>query len=41
MDATVKVWDIDGNLIHNLEGPTDEITSVCWHQKGNALIACS
>lgn len=28
MDSTVKIWNLEGKLLHNLEGPSDEITVI-------------
>jgi len=40
-DGTVKIWDTStAQLMHTLEGPM-EIDWLCWHSKGNALLAGS
>lgn len=41
MDSTVKIWNFEGKLLHTLEGPSDEITCIDWHSKGNALLTAS
>lgn len=42
MDSTIKIWDFaTGALKFTLEGPSDEIRTIEWHQKGNALISGS
>lgn len=41
MDATIKIWTLNGDLKYTLEGPTDEITYMEWHKKSNAILASS
>lgn len=38
MDSKIKLWDLKGNLKATISDPSDEITSLDWHQKGNALV---
>ena len=42
MDGVVKVWNsTDGAPVATLEGPTEDVTFICWHSKGDVLLAGS
>lgn len=34
-----KVWSTEGALLRTLEGPTDALEWMCWHPRGNVLVA--
>jgi ribosome assembly protein SQT1 len=39
LDAFLKLWDVEGNLIHTLEGPSESIECCAWHPRGPIIIA--
>lgn len=40
--GVVKLWNTaDGQLVNTLEGPGDAIEWLCWHPKGNIVLAGS
>ena len=42
MDGLVKIWNTaDGSLVLTLSGPSEDITWVQWHTKGDVVLAGS
>eukprot|EP00210_Caulerpa_lentillifera_P000319 g312.t1 len=41
MDGLVKIWSKDGALMRTLEGPNEAITWICWHSRGDVILAGS
>lgn len=39
LDALLKLWDLQGNLVHTLEGPTGSIDCCAWHPRGPGIVA--
>ncbi|MEM6252341.1 MAG: TIR domain-containing protein [Cyanobacteria bacterium P01_D01_bin.156] len=40
-DHTVRLWDMQGNLLHTLEGHSNSVTSVVFSPDGNTLASAS
>ncbi|RLO01562.1 hypothetical protein DYB28_014793, partial [Aphanomyces astaci] len=41
-DGVVKIWVVQtGALVHTLDGPSQEIEWIKWHNKGNVILAGS
>ncbi|MEN8445771.1 MAG: ABC transporter substrate-binding protein, partial [Cyanobacteria bacterium J06555_13] len=40
-DGTVKLWDLEGNLLNTLEGHSDRILSVAFSPNGNTIASAS
>lgn len=40
-DGTVRIHSHDGTLLHVLEGPAADIEWLCWHDKGDVILAGS
>jgi len=37
----VKIWSKEGVLLKTLEGPTEALTWICWHPRGDVILAGS